>query len=306
MRLEQLEYLISIKNNKSMHAAARELFVSQQGISKAMKELEEELHTKIFNRTSTGTYLTADGQDIYLHARKIIDEVNLIKEKYSFSYNRKLTFNNILKIYVSNHVFNFASDYIYHFSTTFDAKINIIEIGTREIISTFENDADAELAIVQAPIEELERSKCLVNGYNCYVLANERLKVAMNKQSEYAQYASISLKTLSEIPLLINTTSIENLPIHVQVLTDRGVDLNIQFITNSKTSEKYLKDNVACALCTDLNYKTVEDNSFTCMVPIKEKIFVATCLLVKKEGVSGVSEAFVNDLLSRTNAECVF
>lgn len=306
MRLEQLEYLISIKNNKSMHAAARELFVSQQGISKAMKELEDELHTKIFNRTSTGTYLTAEGQDIYLHARKIIDEVNLIKEKYSFSYTRKLTFNNILKIYVSNHVFNFASDYVYYFSTTFDAKINIIEIGTREIVSIFEKTSDAELAIIQAPIEELEGSAGLVNSYNCYVLANERLKVVMNKQSEYAQYASISLKTLSEIPLLINTTSIENLPIHVQVLTDRGVDLNIQFITNSKTSEKYLKDNVACALCTDLNYQTVEDNSFICMVPIKEKIFVATCLLVKKEGLSGVSEAFVNDLLDRMNAECVF
>lgn len=306
MRLEQLEYLISIKNNKSMHAAARELFVSQQGISKAMKELEDELHTKIFNRTSTGTYLTVEGQDIYLHARKIIDEVNLIKEKYSFSHTRKLTFNNILKIYVSNHVFNFASDYIYHFSTAFDAKINIIETGTREIVSIFEKNSDAELAIIQAPIEELEGSTGLINSYNCYVLANERLKVVMNKQSEYAQYASISLKTLSEIPLLINTTSIENLPIHVQVLTDRGVDLNIQFITNSKTSEKYLKDNVACALCTDLNYQTVEDNSFTCMVPIKEKIFVATCLLVKKEGLSGVSEAFVNDLLDRMNAECVF
>ncbi len=306
MRLEQLEYLISIKNNKSMHAAARELFVSQQGISKAMKELEDELHTKIFNRTSTGTYLTAEGQDIYLHARKIIDEVNLIKEKYSFSYTRKLTFNNILKIYVSNHVFNFASDYVYHFSTTFDAKINIIEIGTREIVSIFEKTSDAELAIIQAPIEELEGNTGLVNSYNCYVLANERLKVVMNKQSEYAQYASISLKALSEIPLLINTTSIENLPIHVQVLTDRGVDLNIQFITNSKMSEKYLKDNVACALCTDLNYQTVEDNSFICMVPIKEKIFVATCLLVKKEGLSSVSEAFVNDLLDRMNAECVF
>lgn len=306
MRLEQLEYLISIKNNKSMHAAARELFVSQQGISKAMKELEEELHTKIFNRTSTGTYLTADGQDIYLHARKIIDEVDLIKEKYSFSYNRKLTFNNILKIYVSNHVFNFASDYIYHFSTMFDAKINIIEMGTREIISIFEKESDAELAIIQAPIGELESSDHLVNNYNCYMLANERLKVVMNRQSEYAQYSSISLKTLSKIPLLINTTSIDNLPIHVQVLTDRGVNLNIQFITNSKMSEKYLKDNIACALSTDLNYKTIEDGSFTCIVPIKEKIFVATCLVVKKNDLSGVSEAFVNDLLGRTNAECVF
>lgn len=306
MRLEQFEYLIAVKNHGSMHAAARALFVSQQSISKAMKELEEELHTKIFKRSSKGTQLTEEGQAIYLHAVNIMNEVEELKESYVDGNGKSPTFSNILRIYVANSVFNFASDSISRFSLAFNSKINIVEIDTRDILKLFEESNAEELALVQIPIDELKRQEAIVSHYECYVLANERLKLAMNKQSKYAQYASISLKTLSQIPLMINTTSMDNLPIHVKVLTDMGVKLNIQFITNSRSSNRYLRDNVACALCTDSNYETVDDKAFTCLVPIKEKIYVATCLLANKEHLSDVSRAFVEKTLQDTEAEKIF
>lgn len=306
MRLEQFEYLIAVKNHNSMHAAARELFVSQQSISKAMKELEEELHTKIFKRSSKGTQLTEEGQAIYLHAVNIMKEVEALKESYAEKNKKPLTFSNILRLYVANSVFNFASDSISRFSMTYDSRINIVEIDTRDILNLFEKSNTEELALVQIPVDELKKREDIVKYYDCYVLANERLKIAMNKQSRYAQYSSISLKTLSQIPLMINTTSMDNLPIHVKVLTDMGVKLNIQFITNSRSSNRYLRDNVACALCTDSNYETVDDKAFTCLVPIKEKIYVAMCLLVKKEHLSDVSRAFVEKTLQDSDAEKIF
>lgn len=306
MRLEQFEYLIAVKNYNSMHAAARELFVSQQSISKAMKELEEELHVKIFERSSKGTKLTAAGQDVYLHAVNIINELEYLRDHYVCAQNKQLTLTNILKIYVSNSVFNLASDQIYRFSKAYDSKINIVEIDTSEIIKLFSETSEEELALVQIPLFDLQEQKRIIEHYSCYVLANERLKIAMNKQSKYAKYSSISLKTLSEIPLMINTTSIEKLPIHVRVLTDMGVRLNIQFITNSLSSGRYLRDNVACALCTDSNYEAIEDKSFTCLVPIKKKIMVASCLLVNKDHLSDVSKAFVETTLHNTDAEKIF
>lgn len=271
-----------------------------------MKELEEELHTKIFKRSSKGTQLTEEGQAIYLHAVNIMKEVEALKESYAEKNKKPLTFSNILRLYVANSVFNFASDSISRFSMAYDSRINIVEIDTRDILNLFEKSNTEELALVQIPVDELKKREDIVKYYDCYVLANERLKIAMNKQSRYAQYSSISLKTLSQIPLMINTTSMDNLPIHVKVLTDMGVKLNIQFITNSRSSNRYLRDNVACALCTDSNYETVDDKAFTCLVPIKEKIYVAMCLLVKKEHLLDVSRAFVEKTLQDSDAEKIF
>lgn len=137
-------------------------------------------------------------------------------------------------------------------------------------------------------------------------MANERLKIVTNKHSKYAQYASISLKTLSEIPLVINTNSMDILPIHAKILNDMGIKLNIQFITNAMTTGKYLQDNIACALCTDSNFESIGDKTFLCLVPIKKKIFVATCLLVNKKHLSDVSKAFVETMLHNTDAEILF
>ena len=51
MNLQQLKIIIEAeKNDFNLTQVARALFTSQSGISKAIKELEEELGFEIFNR----------------------------------------------------------------------------------------------------------------------------------------------------------------------------------------------------------------------------------------------------------------
>ena len=45
----------------SISQAARELYISQPAITKAIKKLEENLDTVLFKRTSRGVTLTPDG-----------------------------------------------------------------------------------------------------------------------------------------------------------------------------------------------------------------------------------------------------
>ena len=49
MRLEQLHYLLVTANCHSMHKASEILHVSQQNISKAIRDLEKEFHLKLFH-----------------------------------------------------------------------------------------------------------------------------------------------------------------------------------------------------------------------------------------------------------------
>ena len=65
MTLQQLQYLVALAESNSINQAAQNLFVSQSGISKAIKQLEKALNTKLFLRTQKGVRLTTEGKLLY-------------------------------------------------------------------------------------------------------------------------------------------------------------------------------------------------------------------------------------------------
>jgi len=82
MKLQQLRYLIAVAdNNLSLTEAAQKIHTSQPGLSKQLRLLEDELQTKIFQRSGKQLVgLTPIGSDVLARARKIIQEVANIKE----------------------------------------------------------------------------------------------------------------------------------------------------------------------------------------------------------------------------------
>lgn len=58
MENKQLHYFLEICRVQSFSKAAQSLFISQQGLSKSIRALEEELQTTLFIRRSTGIALT--------------------------------------------------------------------------------------------------------------------------------------------------------------------------------------------------------------------------------------------------------
>ncbi len=81
MKLQQLKYLLAtVENNFNITTAAEKIYTSQPGISKQLKLLEEELDLKIFERSGKQLVgLTASGEQVVLHARKALQEVENIK-----------------------------------------------------------------------------------------------------------------------------------------------------------------------------------------------------------------------------------
>lgn len=54
MQPKQLQYFITAYATKNIQRAAEKLFVSRQGISKTIRELEQELGADLFLRSSKG------------------------------------------------------------------------------------------------------------------------------------------------------------------------------------------------------------------------------------------------------------
>lgn len=82
MTLQQLKYAIEIAKCGSISEAAKNLFVSQPSLSKAIKELETELKLTIFIRTNKGITISNEGAEFLGYARQVVEQNQLLEEKY--------------------------------------------------------------------------------------------------------------------------------------------------------------------------------------------------------------------------------
>ena len=62
--------------------ASKQLFISQPSLSETIRELETELGFDIFLRSNRGIVITPEGEEFLGYARQVIEQTNLIEEKY--------------------------------------------------------------------------------------------------------------------------------------------------------------------------------------------------------------------------------
>ncbi len=82
MTLQQLKYIITVAAKGTISEAAKTLYISQPSLTAAIKELEREMGIIIFSRTNKGIDLTPDGEEFLGYARQVIEQANLISERY--------------------------------------------------------------------------------------------------------------------------------------------------------------------------------------------------------------------------------
>ena len=82
MNFLHLKYLIEVEKCESISKAAQHLYVNQPRLSKIIKEIEEEANIKIFERHNTGVVPTTKGKEFLMQAKKIVQEVDCLKNMY--------------------------------------------------------------------------------------------------------------------------------------------------------------------------------------------------------------------------------
>lgn len=82
MTLKQLEYVVKAAEKNSVTEAAKELFIAQPSLTAAIHELESEYGITIFYRSKRGIEPTKDGEEFLGYARQVLEQTNLINERY--------------------------------------------------------------------------------------------------------------------------------------------------------------------------------------------------------------------------------
>ena len=74
MTIQEPEYFKIICREKSITKAARQLYITPQGLSKTLKNLESELQTTLLNRNTSGVTLTETGQYLCDHLDTLLTD----------------------------------------------------------------------------------------------------------------------------------------------------------------------------------------------------------------------------------------
>ncbi|MGM0169633.1 hypothetical protein IGI39_003949 [Enterococcus sp. AZ135] len=93
MRLQQLIYFEKIVEKGSINEAAKALFLTQPSLSNALKELESEMNVQLLVRNKQGIIPTSEGREFLIYCRQILDQVNLLEEKFKNEPLRKQNFS---------------------------------------------------------------------------------------------------------------------------------------------------------------------------------------------------------------------
>lgn len=79
MTLLQIKYLIAVGKTGNVSKAANDMFVSRTTISRALRELEEEIGVPLFYRTNSGLVLTEEGKFFYERCADIQSSLDVLQ-----------------------------------------------------------------------------------------------------------------------------------------------------------------------------------------------------------------------------------
>ena len=99
MTILQLKYVIAIDEECSMRKAADRLYVSQPGLSSAVRDLENELGIQIFERVHNGVVTTSAGASFIAYARHAVEQFEIIENKYLDAVKEKPSFSVSMQHY---------------------------------------------------------------------------------------------------------------------------------------------------------------------------------------------------------------
>ena len=83
MTLKQLNYAVTVAETGNITEAAKKLFIAQPSLTSAIQEIEKEYNITLFNRTKRGITITTEGSEFLGYARQLLEQANLIEERYT-------------------------------------------------------------------------------------------------------------------------------------------------------------------------------------------------------------------------------
>lgn len=195
MELRHIRYFLSVADAKSFTYAAESLGIGQPPLSLQIRDLENEIGTKLFHRVARGVELTAAGTAFYEDIRQI---PGLVEQAIFSALLASRGEKGILKMgFTSSSIFNSVVTHsIKHFKIQYpDVVLQLEEAHTVELIKMVKNGS-IDLAFVRA-----DRLKD--DFLEMHLLMKEPLSIVLPEKHPLSQESKITLSHLENEDLIV-------------------------------------------------------------------------------------------------------
>jgi DNA-binding transcriptional LysR family regulator len=195
MELRDIKSFIEVANHRSFTKAAEHSYLSQPSLSKAVKKLEEELHVKLFDRSTRRLLMTDAGRIVYRQGQQVLASLNelptLLEELIDVAAGE-------IKVGIPPLI---GTLFFPHIARTFheqypNVKLKLFEHGAK-LIEQLVEESQIDVGLIVLPVDK--------SVFNIYPFINDEFVLYINHTHPLAKRASVNLSELKDEKFIIFT-----------------------------------------------------------------------------------------------------
>ena len=301
MRIEQFKQLITIVQEGSMTQAAVKLNITQPALSISMKNLEKAVGFEIFEKVGRTFKLTRHGEEVYLCAKRIVNELNVMENICKNHQKDKHTLN------ISNSFSVLAKDTLIDTINLFHKDHITCRFEDCSIMQSIDNvfSGISELGIIRYPTYKQNYLNKIFESKNIeyHVLDNNNACIVVGKKNPlyYIDSDSINYDHARNFPFITYVNEIQD-NIWMSFLKDLEIDYSRISLADVSQVIEMIKNTDLLFIDTKKDHSHADwyDANQIRYLEIEPKIPCAlTYIKLKNRNLSDIAQVYVDLLKTR-------
>lgn len=282
METKYLRYFLQICEDKSVSKAAKNLYLSQQALSKIVRKLEDEFQIPIFERSKKGMLLTEYGECFKEQAAKMI---NILDETNQQLDALRRGHRDMLNIGMS---FGVMSAFPPHYISNFQKLYPSIELQLTEYQDTFCEQAvwneHESLGFNIAPIDS--------DRFNVRTVVRDKLCILVNRENALYEKEAVRFEDLKDEPVFILNNNFNLRRIFNEQCHKAGFEPHVELETMELILiHNFSRYNKGVGVSVDFITHDLADVK---SIPFKPELPWEVCIITKKgKKLSPVEQCFL-------------
>lgn len=201
MTIKQLEYIMKVAECGSISKAAKQLYLSQPSLTKAIISLESEYEFQIFLRTAKGIELTEKGREFVDASKNVLMSVDTLNKTFISDKKGK----HVLSL--ASQQFDFVYDVLLKTYCQYepqDIYINLSEMDRGSIINAVkESLANIGIVVITEMDSKEFQANIKSNGLEMHVLDSSGLYLSIGPKSPFYSKDSVPYDQTGEAPAIL-------------------------------------------------------------------------------------------------------
>ena len=276
MNIKDLEYYKVVCEQKSITKAAHTLYLTPQGLSKIIKNIENELEATLLNRTASGISLTRSGTYLYQHLEDFLELYHSVCSEIRCIEQQEKREIDLLSAY------------------------GILRLVTPECLADFrEKYPEITLTYREYPDRQVEQRFLAGEGNVAFTIGNHganymdatfmesfEIKLLVNEEHPLSRKKSVSIRDLQGERLYIESPEFHIHHLILDKCREAGFEPDIVFETSGfSLCHKMVQQNKGISVTVDFIFEDMKQDSLV-MLPFSDgEYFWSTYMLTRKGSV---------------------